>query len=207
MVLNSLCQMKLNRYTVLVCGDDVNLEDYNLNMKVPRYIRYKYAEREQMYNATIEMYEETIKQLSDQPFTQALLQIKLNDLLDLSPEEYFEELTKGYYYDEITGDALTDVNPNGRWLSLELPTLDTAVPLFNNNTTPFEGIKKDVIQDIDSKSKTIHNALFYNAFVSADTGWLEESEENSEEWVLTFYERFIKDLPSGTKLRVYNFTR
>lgn len=199
--------MKQNKYTVLVCGNNVDLEQYNLNIRVPRYVRYKYSERKQIQDATIAMYKDTIKQMNDQPFIQSLLQIKLNDLAEFTPEEFFEEITQGYYYDEKTGDALTDVNPNGKWLSLEIPTVDSAVPLFNSKTTPFEGIRKDVIPDIDSDKKNINNALFYNAFVSSETGWIDELDENTEQWVMSFYDRFIKNLPSDTKLKVYNFTR
>ena len=199
--------MKQNKYTVLVCGNNVDLEQYNLNIRVPRYVRYKYSERKQIQDATIAMYKDTIKQMNDQPFIQSLLQIKLNDLAEFTPEEFFEEITQGYYYDEKTGDALTDVNPNGKWLSLEIPTVDSAVPLFNSKTTPFEGIRKDVIPDIDSDKKNINNALFYNAFVSSETGWIDELDENTEQWVMSFYDRFIKNLPSETRLKVYNFTR
>lgn len=199
--------MKQNKYTVLVCGNNVDLEQYNLNIRVPRYVRYKYSERKQIQDATIAMYKDTIKQMNDQPFIQSLLQIKLNDLAEFTPEEFFEEITQGYYYDEKTGDALTDINPNGKWLSLEIPTVDSAVPLFNSKTTPFEGIRKDVIPDIDSDKKNINNALFYNAFVSSETGWIDELDENTEQWVMSFYDRFIKNLPSDTRLKVYNFTR
>ena len=205
MVLNSKFPMTSNRYTVLVCGD-VDLNQYNLNTRVPRYVRYKYSERESIQLAMLEMYKAMIEELSDQPLAQALLQIQLSEFSEMTPEEFFEELTKGYYYDEETGDAMTDINPLGKWFTLETPTVDTAVPLFNNDS-PFEGVKNDVISDIDSTQKNIHNALFYNAFVSTETGWVEEADENSEQWVLSFYDRFIKNLPNDTKLKVYNFTR
>ena len=49
--------------------------------------------------------------------------------------------------------------------------------------------------------------LFYNAFVSNETGWLEQTPTNQIEWVLTFREKFIDNLDKETDLKVYNFKR
>jgi hypothetical protein len=49
--------------------------------------------------------------------------------------------------------------------------------------------------------------LYYNAFVSNKTGWLEQGDEDQIQWVLNFRERFINKLPLDTKLQVYNFSR
>jgi hypothetical protein len=53
----------------------------------------------------------------------------------------------------------------------------------------------------------INRALFYNAFVSNETGWMEQADEDQEQWVLTFYDRFIKPLPETTQLKIYNFKK
>jgi hypothetical protein len=49
--------------------------------------------------------------------------------------------------------------------------------------------------------------MFYNAFVSEETGWLEQSDEDQIQWVINFRERFIKNLSEETNLRVYNFKK
>jgi hypothetical protein len=49
--------------------------------------------------------------------------------------------------------------------------------------------------------------FFYNAFVSNETGWVEQGDENQVQWILKFRERFINNLPINTPLRVYNFTK
>lgn len=56
--------------------------------------------------------------------------------------------------------------------------------------------------------KTLLSGLVYHAFVSEETGWVEQSEsEDQIQWMIDFYDRFIKDLPDDTKLKVYNFSR
>jgi hypothetical protein len=197
---------RMNRYTVLVSGD-VDLTPYNLGVKVEPYVLYRYSERENIQQKTVELYRGLLEEMKDNPVVQSLLTLKLQDIEELTPEEFFDEITKGCTYDEITGDAISDTNPQGKWLYLTEPTEETAVPLFENSEHLFEGIKANVVPDTPPEAKTIHTALFYNAFVSEDTGWIEEIDENPQDWVLSFYDRFIKDLPDNTKLKVYNFTR
>ena len=158
---------------------------------------------------------------------------------NISHEEYFEIATQGMTYDTTTGDALSTINPKGRYLTLTDPTSTHAVPLYNNK---FNCLVKDIkIKDIPDKDliekysaqwdyfmesapmmkndyiklygnketyiASMTEPLFYNAFVSNETGWLEQGDENQVQWILTFRERFINNLPKNTKLRVYNFTK
>jgi hypothetical protein len=60
----------------------------------------------------------------------------------------------------------------------------------------------------DRYVKTLLSGLTYNAFVSEETGWIEQCDETDQiQWMIDFYDRFIKDLPHNTQLKVYNFTR
>ena len=61
--------------------------------------------------------------------------------------------------------------------------------------------------DRETYISVMMESLFYNAFVSNETGWLEQGDENQIQWILTFRERFINNLPKNTPLRVYNFTK
>ena len=70
--------------------------------------------------------------------------------------------------------------------------------------------KNDFIRmygDRETYISVMMESLFYNAFVSNETGWLEQGDENQIQWILTFRERFINNLPKNTPLRVYNFTK
>jgi hypothetical protein len=66
-------------------------------------------------------------------------------------------------------------------------------------------MRSDVIEN--PSNTDINSALFYNAFVSEETGWVEQADEDQEKWVLTFYDRFIKPLPDTARLKIYNFVK
>ena len=197
--------MSKYRYTVLVVGD-VDLKKYDSTISVDPYIVYKYTDRAKLQKTTIDEYRQFANEYFKAKFyIGEIFNIKANEYEDMTAEEFFEDFTKEYEYDD-DGNAISTTNPDGRYSLIFEPTPDTAVPLFDGElATPFAGIRADVI---DNPSNTdINRALFYNAFVSEETGWIEQAEEDQEKWVLTFYDRFIKPLPETTKLKIYNFKR
>ena len=227
-------------YTVLVAGD-VDLTEYDLNKKVTPYTVYRFSERDKIRQQAIIFYEEFLKNSKDIPNKDLLLpfiQCKLEDIQEMTDEEYFEEVTKNMIFDKTTGDALSDANPLGKYSSLTDANENYAIPLNGNSfeckvselnlskkgdedkvkyaehwdyimeCAPF--VKEEYISTYKDKGTYVNvmtEPLFYNAFVSNETGWLEQGDENQIEWVLTFIDRFIKKLPQHTKLKVYNFTR
>jgi hypothetical protein len=229
-----------NVYTVLVAGN-VDLTKYDLTRKVEPYVVYEYKNRSNIKKQSIDFYEKLINRLEKDP-THALvcqmLQIKLQDIQEMTDEEHFESISQGMIFNKETGDALTTINPNGKYKTLSEPTTNSALPLCKDtfkclvNDIP-EKIKNDELiekysqqwDDIIGGSNlnkkefvklygnketyinVMTEPLFYNAFVSNETGWLEQGDENQIEWVLTFRERFINSLPQNTQLKVYNFTR
>ena len=71
-------------------------------------------------------------------------------------------------------------------------------------------VKESLISRYGNKEtyvKVMMEPMFYNAFVSEETGWLEQSDEDQIQWVINFRERFIKNLSEDTNLRVYNFKK
>lgn len=228
------------QYSVLVAGD-VNLSTYDLTIPVAPYVVYEFNKRNDIRKQAINIYEELIKKLEVDTVNQLICQvmrIKLQDMREMTDEEYFEEATKGMMFDDNTGDALSTINPNGKFLTLSDPTPDTAVPLFGDKficlagdivaknidktlieqyAQQWDGMMKMAPMVVENYVKTYGNKetfiqmmmepLFYNAFVSNETGWLEQGDENQVQWILTFRERFINNLPKNTKLRVYNFTK
>lgn len=228
------------QYSVLVAGD-VDLSTYDLTIPVAPYVVYEFNKRNDIRKQAINIYEELIKKLEVDTVNQLICQvmrIKLQDMREMTDEEYFEEATKGMMFDDNTGDALSTINPNGKFLTLSDPTPDTAVPLSGDNficlagdivaknidktlieqyAQQWDGMMKMAPMVVDNYVKTYGNKetfiqmmmepLFYNAFVSNETGWLEQGDENQVQWILTFRERFINNLPKNTKLRVYNFTK
>jgi hypothetical protein len=229
-------------YTVLVAGD-VDLSKYDKNIPVSPYVAYKYSERSKIKEVALQTYSELYKKFTSekdfQPMFSGLLLMKLQDIEEMTDEEYFEEITKGMKYDE-NGDAITEENPNGKFSDLLEPSLLTAVPLkdtyfkckvselYPYKVNIFEQkkceerwddimsgeyapmVKESLISRYGNKEtyvKVMMEPMFYNAFVSEETGWLEQSDEDQIQWVINFRERFIKNLSEETNLRVYNFKK
>lgn len=228
------------QYSVLVAGN-VDLEKYDLTKQVAPYVVYEYNKRNDIRKQAINIYSELIEKVEKEEHTKLVVQLmkmKLQEMEEMSDEEYFESATKGMIFDKTTGDALTTFNPNGKYIKLIEATTDTALPLFGNKLQcqvqdlPEKVINTDIIEKyakhwdtIMKGAKNIKNEyistykdkntyiqvmtepLFYNAFVSNETGWLEQADEDQVQWVLNFRERFIKPLPKNTMLKVYNFNR
>jgi hypothetical protein len=141
-------------------------------------------------------------------------------------------------YDKNTGDALSTINPKGRYSVLMEPSSTCALPLLDDKfqclveDIKIKETKRELIEeyskqwdyfmegapmikddylklygDRETYIATMSEPFFYNAFVSNETGWVEQGDENQIQWVLKFRERFINNLPITTLLRVYNFTR
>lgn len=228
------------KYTVLVAGD-VDLSIYDLTKPVDPYVVYEYKNKKNIREQAIAIYDELIKKVESDPVNTLVCQmmrIKLQDIQEMNDEEYFEFATQGMEYDQKTGDALTTINPKGRFLTLTEPTINSAIPLCGEKfqckvsdliekkaddklikeyskqwddlmkTAPM--VKNNYVKlygDKDTYVATMTEPLFYNAFVSNETGWLEQGDENQVQWVLSFKERFINKLSKNTTLKVYNFTK
>lgn len=226
-------------FSVLVAGD-VDLSEYDANKKVQPYVVYKYSDRHNIRQQAIDIYKEFLKKNDDEAsLMSSFLNIKLQEIEESTDEEYFESATKGMIFDNQTGDALTTINPNGKYRIIKEPSADTAVPLINEkfqcNVSELPPYKVDeflkskyeehwdhvmkngakmakdsLLQTYGNKEMYVNvmiEPMFYNAFVSNETGWVEPNYDEQNEWVLTFRDRFIKKLSKNTKLKVYNFAR
>ena len=230
--------LQINRkYTVLVAGN-VDLKDFDINKKVEPYTVYKYSDRKEIRESIIKIYEKYIENIpKENPFLKEILSAKLQEIQEMTDEEYFEYATKDMKYDKKTGDALSTVNPKGKYNLLMEANEVNAIPLVGKsfqckvidlpkNVKNDDELKKlsehwqKMMESEDMKEKYIETysneetylsvmsePLFYNAFVSEATGWLEQGDENQIEWVLNFRKRFIENLSENTILTVYNFTK
>ena len=230
--------LQINRkYTVLVAGN-VNLKDYDINKKVEPYVVYKYSDRKEIKESIINIYEKYIENIpKENSFLKEILSFKLQEIQEMTDEEYFEYATKDMKYDKKTGDALSTINPKGKYNLLSEADKENAMPLIGDsfqckvkdlpiivkNDEELEKLSehwKKMMENEDMKQKYIETYIdeetyisvmsepfFYNAFVSEQTGWLEQGDENQIEWVLNFRRRFIENLSENTILKVYNFTK
>ena len=106
-------------FSVMVVGDDPKtiMEDYCIDKKVEPYVKYKFLQAEKYKDAAIKVSQ---KLLDDASLTMITPQMKqaiednVKRLKQLSTFDYYQQLTKGMYYDE-NGNALSEKNPNGKW--------------------------------------------------------------------------------------------
>ena len=120
-----------NLYTVVVAGD-VDLDEYNANKVVKPYIAYKYDDRHNIRKEAINIHKELINSNLNKPelsIVNDFLILKVQDIEEMTDEEYFESITKGMEFDKKTGDAMISINPNGKYIEIKEATLQTALPL------------------------------------------------------------------------------
>lgn len=234
-------QLKINPYYSVLVAGDVDLTRYDATKKVEPYVVYKYEERAKIKKEAMRYYEEFINNLdsnASDSMLKSMLSVKLQDIQEMTDEEYFEIATKDMTYDKETGDALTTINPNGKYVKIVEAIEKYAMPLNGKSfqckvselpekkisddiiekysehwdylMTCAPNIKNDNIRTYGNKETFISvmsEPFFYNAFVSEETGWLEQGDGDQIQWVLNFKERFIDKLPKNTVLKVYNFKR
>ena len=126
--------LQINRkYTVLVAGN-VNLKDYDINKKVEPYVVYKYSDRKEIKESIINIYEKYIENIpKENSFLKEILSFKLQEIQEMTDEEYFEYATKDMKYDKKTGDALSTINPKGKYNLLSEADKENAMPLIGDS--------------------------------------------------------------------------
>lgn len=245
-----------NFLSVLVVGENPEklMGKYDLNLKVKEYIKFKYSDAEILKNNHIACLKEM---LNNKNFKLNDFQVDhLNEILkmtkEMSPFEYYTELTYGYKYDEH-GNAITDLNPNGKWLTKQigdkfsLPLIlkngnethqalmcDINWDLTNKTNNPinydltweivinkaqpkskteksiYENMKdkKDYLSQFKNKEDYISfNCAYWNYAFLDENGWVDLDDENNQiNWVVNYYDRFIKKLKPTDLLTIYEYS-
>ena len=119
----------MKTYTVLVIGDkpEEQMELFNCNAKVDKYIKYYINDAKSIYDKTIKTIELLLKTNSENE----RLSSYLDDIKEMTEIEYFSFITEGLEHD-AEGNAWDDSNPRGKWskftsggsFSIPLVTID-----------------------------------------------------------------------------------
>lgn len=105
--------------TVLVIGDNHEelIRKYSADTKVERHVKCRLDDAEKLHKSFLKLIETileskdlTISESQRENYKKLYLNIK-----EMTDFEYYQYYTKGCYYDEETGDALTDENPNAHY--------------------------------------------------------------------------------------------
>lgn len=149
-------------FTVLVVGDNPEylMNKYDINLTVPRYLKYKYIDADKMKKNSIKVLSEIINNSSKiqlNKFHLDYLKQRIKDINEMSTFDYYSSITKGLYYDE-NGDAWSDKNPDGKWLTYTIGK-NIALPLkLKNGQESYQALEKD----IDWEKMHMSNTDLYN---------------------------------------------
>lgn len=164
-------------FVCIVAGDNPEeiIKPYNKNLSdVPRIV-YKYKDVDKIKKTYLELYK---KMLSEATFIgeKQNIQDMIDDINDLTNDEFFERLCDGddnYWFDEETGDIMTDLNENGKWSSYQLGKAFSVPFLTKDGKDSFQIKKKDIDWDkIHLSGKKVYERVWEMC--------MEESAPNDE---------------------------
>lgn len=142
-------------FVCIVAGDnpDELIKPYSKSIKVPYYVKFKYADRRKLLESDIQITAALVKQYPDD---EDYLD-RLEELHDLTPEEYFDNLSEHQIIDKATKDILSDSNPNGKWSYYKLGGEYSIDFILKDGTTSKQARKCD----IDWEKTLDGNSLLY----------------------------------------------
>jgi hypothetical protein len=105
----------------IVAGSDPKelMEPYNKNKIETPYIKYKFKDAQKLKDKYIEVYEGILNSETETIDRDILIDI-IDSIKDMTPEEFYADLTQGLEISEEAGDAYSTENPNGKFSYYEL---------------------------------------------------------------------------------------
>ena len=133
-------------FTAIVIGEnpDEIMKKYDLSLKVEPYVVYKLSDIKQYKENTLRAYRylstmETMPETIRNEYSERVKEIE-----SMSDIDFYTELTSDFDIDEETGDAMCNINPNGRYNICRLGK-NLAMPLIDKNDQEvFQARKKDI---------------------------------------------------------------
>lgn len=140
--------MGSNFFSVMVVGNNPTelLKMYDINNKVEPYIKYHYADASKLKKKSIKLMQDVIDNndkttLSDIVIDYFKERIKMfNSMTDF---EYYTSITNGLSYNN-DGDAVTDENPNGKYLTCNIGKIFSIPLKLKNGSEAFQAKAGDV---------------------------------------------------------------
>lgn len=149
-----------NFLSVLVVGEnpDKLMEKYDLNLKVPEYIKFKYSDAENLKKNHILCIKEMLnnKNLKLNDFQIDHLNEMLKMAKEMSPFEYYTELTFGYKYDKY-GNAVTDINPNAKWSNKKIGDKFSLPLILKNGNETHQALMGEINWELTNKTNDSNN--------------------------------------------------
>ena len=135
--------MENRHFTLVVAGNnpEILVEKYNANNEVEPYIVYEFKNAEKYRQQRIKVCEEILK--ADNGLKD-YYQKELEKVKSMTDIEYYEKLTESFDLDKKTGNAISTLNPDGKYTVCRLGK-NLALPLIlKNGVETFSARKKDI---------------------------------------------------------------
>lgn len=139
------------------------VKKYSSEYKQEPYVKYKYLDAKKYQDAalkTLKAVLDNFDKINMSPHVKEALQERLANISDLSPFEYYRELTDGMYYNE-NGDALSEENPNIKYNTCRIGR-NFAIPLkLKDGTESYSALAKDIDwESMNGANKSVYEAAW-----------------------------------------------
>lgn len=135
-------------FVCIVAGDnpDELMKPYDRREEEEPYVRYHYKDATKIKEKYIELYEGILNS-DEETIDKEELEDIVNDLKEMSVEEFYEELTEGLTIDDETGDAISTENRQGMFSYYELGKWLSVPFLLKGGREVFQAKKSDINWD------------------------------------------------------------
>ena len=135
-------------FVCIVAGDnpDELMKPYDRREEEEPYVRYRYKDAAKIKEKYIELYEGILNS-DEKTIDKEELEDIVNDLKEMSVEEFYEELTEGLTIDDKTGDAISTENRQGMFSYYEIGKWLSVPFLLKDGKEVFQAKKSDINWD------------------------------------------------------------
>ena len=144
-------------YNVLVIGDNPDdlMKKYQRDLQVPKYIKFKFSDAEQMKKNTLNIYKEftTADNLTLPAFQIATLKERIEEIESMTLFDYYISATQGLELDD-DGNAWSTENPNGQWGNYQIGTKFVSPFILYNGNSAFQATKGEINWSAMHRSNT-----------------------------------------------------
>jgi hypothetical protein len=126
--------MENRHFTLIVVGEnpDELVKKYDSTIKVEPYVVLQFKNAGELHKKHIHFYEEMLLKLDPSDANYKVAEEQLSLYREQSDIDFFADITEEYEIDEETGDAISDENPDGKYVSCKIGK-NFSLPLINKN--------------------------------------------------------------------------
>lgn len=137
-------------FVCIVAGDNPSdmMNEYDKNKHIEKQIVYKYSDASLLRSQYLQAYNIMLSNnttLTDSE--REYIKMTIDDISDMSVDDFYYDLVTDYEIDEKTGDAITYSNKNGKWSSYQIGKIFSVPFLLKDGRETFQAKKSDIDWD------------------------------------------------------------